>query len=68
MSDIWRGRPVRTAAAGGKTDKGKKTKQGGGRAPATTGVNLNMGAPKVRTITARGMGAALRGGQFRENT
>jgi hypothetical protein len=40
----------------------------GGRAPATTGVNLNMGAPKVRTITARGMGAALRGGQFRENT
>jgi len=43
-------------------------KRAGGRAPATTGVNLNMGAPKVRTITARGMGAALRGGQFRENT
>jgi hypothetical protein len=40
----------------------------GGRAPATTGVKLNMGAPKVKTITARGMGAALRGGQFRENT
>jgi hypothetical protein len=43
-------------------------KKGGGRAPATTGVKLNMGAPKVKTITARGMGAALRGGQFRENT
>jgi hypothetical protein len=48
--------------------RGLTKKRGGGRAPATTGVNLNMGAPKVRTITARGMGAALRGGQFRENT
>ena len=48
--------------------RGLTKKRAGGRAPATTGVNLNMGAPKVRTITARGMGAALRGGQFRENT
>jgi hypothetical protein len=90
----------RKYAAVGTMDKGKKTKQRGGRtaadsaraaarthprgswatrlprsllkkggrAPATTGVKLNMGAPKVKTITARGMGAALRGGQFRENT
>jgi len=53
------------------TTKETATRRGlkkGGRAPATTGVNLNMGAPKVKTITARGMGAALRGGQFRENT
>jgi hypothetical protein len=40
----------------------------GGRAPATTGVRLNMGAPKSKTIKARGMGAATRGGQFRTNT
>ena len=38
------------------------------RAPATTGVNLNMGAPQTRRTTARGMGAALRGGNFTENT
>ena len=38
------------------------------RAPATTGVNLNMGAPQTRRTTARGMGAAIRGGNFTENT
>jgi hypothetical protein len=40
----------------------------GGRAPSTTAVNIDMGAPKTKTIKARGMGAATRGGNFRENT
>ena len=50
--------------SGGKISQTKAPK----RASATTGVRINMGAPKVKTITARGMGAATRGGQFRENT
>jgi hypothetical protein len=60
----------RKYAAVGTMDKGnKKVKRStGGRAPATTGVRLNMGAPKSKTIKARGMGAATRGGQFRTNT
>jgi hypothetical protein len=41
-------------------------RKAGGRAPSPTAVNLNMGEPKTKTITARGMGAATRGGQFRE--
>jgi hypothetical protein len=40
----------------------------GGKTPSTTAVNLDMGAPKTKTIKARGMGAAIKGGQFRENT
>jgi len=40
----------------------------GGRAPSTTAVNIDMGAPKTKTVKARGMGAAIKGGQFRENT
>jgi hypothetical protein len=44
--------------------KTKRTK--GGRALSPTAINLNMGEPKTKTITARGMGAAIRGGQFRE--
>ena len=40
----------------------------GGRTPSTTAVNIDMGAPKTKTIKARGMGAAIKGGQFRENT
>jgi len=57
-------------AAVGTMDKGKKTlkRKTGGRVHSPTAIRLNMGAPKVKTITARGMGAALRGGQFRENT
>ena len=51
-------------ASGGKITKTKAPK----RAPATTGVKLNMGAPKSKTINARGMGAAIKGGQFRTNT
>ncbi len=51
-------------ASGGKITKTKAPK----RAPATTGVRLNMGAPKSKTINARGMGAAIKGGQFRTNT
>ena len=51
-------------AKGGKITKTKAPK----RAPATTGVRLNMGAPKSKTINARGMGAAIKGGQFRTNT
>ena len=57
----------RKFAAVGTMDKGRKKMQKGGRT-ATTAVRLNMGAPKVRTVTARGMGAATKGGQFRENT
>ena len=49
---------------GGKLQKTKTPK----RPYATTGVNLNMGAPKTRRTTARGMGAATRGGNFTENT
>jgi len=51
-------------ADGGKIERTKAPN----RAPATTGVNLNMGAPKTRRTTARGMGAATRGGNFTENT
>ena len=51
-------------ASGGKITKTKAPK----RAPATTGVKLNMGAPKSKTINARGMGAAIKGGKFRTNT
>ena len=40
----------------------------GGKTPSTTAVNIDMGAPKTKTIKARGMGAAIKGGQFRENT
>ena len=65
----------RKYAAVGTMDKGRKKLATGGVTPkpasrryATTGVKLNMGAPKSRTITARGMGAATKGGQFRENT
>ena len=57
----------RKFAAVGTMDKGRKKMASGGRT-ATTAVKLNMGAPKVRTVTARGMGAATKGGQFRENT
>ena len=46
---------------------GRTIKKAGGRV-ANTAVRLNMGAPKVRTVKARGMGAAIKGGQFRENT
>ena len=58
----------RKYAAVGTMDKGKKRikRKAGGRAPSPTAVNLNMGEPKTKTITARGMGAATRGGQFRE--
>jgi hypothetical protein len=42
---------------------------GGGRAKqSTTAVNLNMGVPQTRRTTARGMGAAIKGGNFTENT
>ena len=51
-------------ADGGRIERTKAPN----RAPATTGVNLNMGAPKTRRTTARGMGAATRGGNFTENT
>ena len=57
----------RKFAAVGTMDKGRKKMQKGGRT-ATTAVRLNMGAPKVRTVTARGMGAATKGGECRENT
>ena len=57
----------RKFAAVGTMDKGRKMMKKGGRT-ATTAVKLNMGAPQVRTVTARGMGAATKGGQFRENT
>ena len=40
----------------------------GGRAASTTAVNIPDGAPKTKTIKARGMGAATRGGNFRTNT
>ena len=46
---------------------GRTIKKAGGKV-ANTAVRLNMGAPKVRTVKARGMGAAIKGGQFRENT
>ncbi len=51
-------------ADGGQMQRTKTPK----RPYATTGVNLNMGAPKTRRTTARGMGAATRGGNFTENT
>jgi len=57
----------RKFAAVGTMDKGRKKMASGGRT-ATTAVKLNMGAPKVKTVNARGMGAAIKGGQFRENT
>ncbi len=40
----------------------------GGKAPSTTAVNIDMGEPKTKTVKARGMGAAIKGGNFRENT
>jgi len=58
----------RKYAAVGTMDKGRKKKMNKGGRTATTAVRLNMGAPKVRTVKARGMGAATKGGQFRENT
>ena len=51
-------------ASGGKIKRTKAPK----RVPSTSGVRLNMGAPKSKTVKARGMGAATRGGQFRTNT
>ena len=58
----------RKYAAVGTMDKGNKRlkRSKGGRASSVTAIDLNRGAPKVKTITARGMGAATRGGQFRE--
>jgi|TARA_Y100000310_G_scaffold168938_1_gene168985 hypothetical protein len=58
----------RKYAAVGTMDKGNKRlkRSKGGRALSPTAINLNMGEPKTKTITARGMGAATRGGQFRE--
>jgi len=58
----------RKYAAVGTMDKGHKRlkRSKGGRASSVTAIDLNRGAPKVKTITARGMGAATRGGQFRE--
>ena len=57
-------------AKGGRAPMSTKIKETKApkRAPATTGVNLNMGSPKTETIKARGMGAAIRGGNFRTNT
>ena len=40
----------------------------GGAAKSATSVKMNRGAPKVRTVQARGRGAATKGTQFRENT
>lgn len=40
----------------------------GGTAKSATSVKMNRGAPKVRTVKARGRGAATKGTQFRENT
>jgi hypothetical protein len=40
----------------------------GGTAKSATSVRMNRGAPKVRTVKARGRGAATKGTQFRENT
>ena len=51
-------------ADGGKIEKTKAPK----RTPATSGVNINMGAPKSKVVQARGMGAAIKGGNFRTNT
>ena len=58
----------RKFAAVGTMDKGKKKMAHGGRTHSATAVKINMGMPKTRTVTARGMGAATKGGQFRENT
>ena len=40
----------------------------GGKAKSATSVKMNRGAPNVRTVQARGRGAATKGTQFRENT
>jgi len=58
----------RKYAAVGTMDKGNKRlkRKKGGPASSVTAIDLNRGAPTVKTITARGMGAATRGGQFRE--
>jgi len=58
----------RKYAAVGTMDKGDKVlkRKTGGRVHSPTAIRLNMGEPKTKTITARGMGAATRGGQFRE--
>ena len=45
-----------------------KLAEGGRTKKSTTAVNLNMGAPQTRRTTARGMGAAIKGGNFTENT
>lgn len=58
----------RKFAAVGTMDKGRKKMSHGGRTHSATAVKINMGMPKTRTVTARGMGAATKGGQFRENT
>ena len=58
----------RKYAAVGTMDKGRKKLATGGRTYATTGVKLNMGEPKTKTVQARGRGAAIKGAQFRENT
>ena len=44
---------------------GRTIKKAGGKV-ANTAVRLNMGAPKVRTVKARGMGAAIKGGSYLE--
>tara|TARA_R100000315_G_C5230850_1_gene141890 strand:- start:649 stop:1410 length:762 start_codon:yes stop_codon:yes gene_type:complete len=58
----------RKYAAVGTMDKGRKKLATGGRTYATTGVKLNMGEPKTKTVQARGRGAAIKGTKFRENT
>lgn len=40
----------------------------GGKTPSTTAVKIDMGEPNTKTVKARGMGAAIKGGNFRENT
>ena len=57
----------RKFAAVGTMDKGRKKMNSGGRV-SNTAVRIDMGMPKTRTIKARGMGAAIKGGDFRENT
>ena len=61
--DVLTGKMIKKAS-GGKIKRTKAPK----RVPSTSGVRLNMGAPKSKTVKARGMGAATRGGQFRTNT
>ena len=47
---------------------GRTSMATGGTAKSATSVKMNRGAPKVRTVKARGRGAATKGTQFRENT